>query len=835
MSLNRGALTNAPLSSLAVRETLLGVLQSRDIEGKGVIHSSDFRSCCTDLGFPMGSPTVQDVLIFCTINEDGFIDFSRLKEELRMERHLYNTKPKQDKAPPQTSTATNTDVPWRAELNHKNKIEAEKQAKLIRTHRKEVYDCFQKYSQGLWTVEQVFDIIQGLGIVVTLAFQTLMRTMSLAEIGFHDFNRALIIYDVNETSSTDNRERAAGAPRWDQTDRAQNVREVDHGLFIQRKRINPARSAQTQGNSDLTEAPKPTRKPVMEIDETGEMRTKFRTSEQTRQCIFGPKKDAVMDLQSHNLANMQYGILGEDVPLKYNSELKLVREQIIATLRKVDSGAIDFAEFQEKIYQMGYDLPSSMINALKKSFVAGKVDWVKCIQQLDVDMFKVKALEERTPEEVISGAKEKLLKSILNRGADAMSCLERAFRLMDEDDSKELSLSEFRLGCRKFGLAAKEVSDDDLRILFNAFDSNGNGSLSYDEFLVGLRGNMSPQRKKWVRHAFDKLDRKGIKSINLDDMVEVYDPSYHPDVSKGEKSAREVVTLLINAFDIDQDGQVSYEEFENYYTNLSFAIDSDEEFIQMVKKMWGLGEKAPPPPTIRQAFGPDAETRRPIAKQTHGDIIHWNQEPSEMELKDEVKYQKKALVQGPHSISRVAILWNKIPRNKFNSQAAVDEEKLLMEEWKVDVKCSRRPGPQKNKTTASTLMNWSAAQKKGEAAAAAAAAASAAASVVGSPPTSPSSSSSKWDPNVMPKPQRKMGGDTAYFMRGHGLIPPYDSDYDPSIAKPPKAQGNPRPLSEHFQESVSIEEKSSDAGSYLPPPPPQTGGSSKIKSLADFV
>jgi Ca2+-binding EF-hand superfamily protein len=42
--------------------------------------------------------------------------------------------------------------------------------------------------------------------------------------------------------------------------------------------------------------------------------------------------------------------------------------------------------------------------------------------------------------------------------------------------------------------------------VFLYFDRDGNGFIDCTEFLVGLRGDLAPSRKKFVRMAFDILD-----------------------------------------------------------------------------------------------------------------------------------------------------------------------------------------------------------------------------------------------------------------------------------------------------------------------------------------
>ena len=99
---------------------------------------------------------------------------------------------------------------------------------------------------------------------------------------------------------------------------------------------------------------------------------------------------------------------------------------------------------------------------------------------------------------------------------------------------------------RDYGL---RISDADLRILFNAYDTNGSGALEFDEFKNGIRGELSPQRSKLIRYAFQKMNRTGSPKLSLTDIAEVYNPALNADVLRGRKTARDAVTELLNAFD----------------------------------------------------------------------------------------------------------------------------------------------------------------------------------------------------------------------------------------------------------------------------------------------
>lgn len=80
-------------------------------------------------------------------------------------------------------------------------------------------------------------------------------------------------------------------------------------------------------------------------------------------------------------------------------------------------------------------------------------------------------------------------------------------------------------------------------------------------------------------------------------------------------------------------GSVSENDFLTYYASLSASIESDDAFVYMVRGCWGLSvedfNRAPPAPMLKQRHGPPVPP--PQAKQTHGNVLTWNQEVSDFE------------------------------------------------------------------------------------------------------------------------------------------------------------------------------------------------------------
>lgn len=54
--------------------------------------------------------------------------------------------------------------------------------------------------------------------------------------------------------------------------------------------------------------------------------------------------------------------------------------------------------------------------------------------------------------------------------------------------------------------------------MFDIFDRNGDGEISYEEFISTISGELNARRKAVVTEAFHKLDRNGDGEINVHDL-----------------------------------------------------------------------------------------------------------------------------------------------------------------------------------------------------------------------------------------------------------------------------------------------------------------------------
>lgn len=97
-----------------------------------------------------------------------------------------------------------------------------------------------------------------------------------------------------------------------------------------------------------------------------------------------------------------------------------------------------------------------------------------------------------------------------------------------------------------------------------------------------------------VLKAFAMMDKDGGGIITVSDIVSIYDVSKNPDFIEKRKTKDQILHEFLNQFDGtrgNNDGQVTLEEFIDYYTDLSMGIPTDDYFVAMMETTWQCPEE----------------------------------------------------------------------------------------------------------------------------------------------------------------------------------------------------------------------------------------------------
>ena len=181
---------------------------------------------------------------------------------------------------------------------------------------------------------------------------------------------------------------------------------------------------------------------------------------------------------------------------------------------------------------------------------------------------------------------ERVKNMIISRGgALGIRSMTVILRRMDRNGNKKLDASELQEGLEVYGI---HPSKEEMKTIMHYFDRDGDRSISVTEFLRGIRGRMPRARAKLVRQAFDLLDKTHDEEITVEDLVGAYDASQHPEVIQGGMIEDEVLAEFLTLWDKSRDGIVTWNEFLDYYKDISVGIDRDDYFELMMRNAWHI-------------------------------------------------------------------------------------------------------------------------------------------------------------------------------------------------------------------------------------------------------
>jgi calcium-dependent protein kinase len=127
--------------------------------------------------------------------------------------------------------------------------------------------------------------------------------------------------------------------------------------------------------------------------------------------------------------------------------------------------------------------------------------------------------------------------------------LKEMFKMMDTDGSGSISFEELKEGLRKVG---SNLMEEDVRQLMDAADVDHNGTIDYGEFLAATLNLNKIEREENVFAAFSYLDKDKSGYLTTDELQQAC-----IDLHMGDMCVED----MIREVDQDNDGRIDYNEF----------------------------------------------------------------------------------------------------------------------------------------------------------------------------------------------------------------------------------------------------------------------------------
>ena len=186
-------------------------------------------------------------------------------------------------------------------------------------------------------------------------------------------------------------------------------------------------------------------------------------------------------------------------------------------------------------------------------------------------------------------------------------------RMLSIYDRKHSGLISFDNFYNIFKAYYSNISLADIKSIFSIFESKANPNdnteikiisllqIKYDELLKSIIGNMPLNRQLIVKKVFDSFEKGSDGKIMTNDIKTKFNYSRHPDVLSGKNSAIEIYNDFLDFIETFREYndnlkgkysfEMNYDEFADFYSEISMYIEDDDYFEKLLKNCWNLEEE----------------------------------------------------------------------------------------------------------------------------------------------------------------------------------------------------------------------------------------------------
>ena len=267
--------------------------------------------------------------------------------------------------------------------------------------------------------------------------------------------------------------------------------------------------------------------------------------------------------------------------------------QSLVPLRlRIKPELIDAVFFKYQIENKRHNLKEPFMNTLV--FLDQLYGKKHVVKNSEADKVQKMALLSIKHPAVVKGLKDFRLAIGRRGGLNGIRTLDHALRIYDHNNTNILTINKLKAAIKQFGLDLPEiVVDSVLEAVSRHQKQNGEikatTEINYFNFLKIVRGDI-PKIRENIVQAYNTLDLDKNGYISFQYLIDEYNAYAHPYVKSGRMTmyqAQKDFSVQFNGH-VEQDGKITYNDFLEYYKDLSATVDQDDFFIYMVRKSWNL-------------------------------------------------------------------------------------------------------------------------------------------------------------------------------------------------------------------------------------------------------
>ena len=188
----------------------------------------------------------------------------------------------------------------------------------------------------------------------------------------------------------------------------------------------------------------------------------------------------------------------------------------------------------------------------------------------------------------------KLKYLLIKRGMKSIFILQRMLYIYDKNQSGEIPYDKL---CDIFEIYNIDITKDDIFEIFNLLDKEHNGFIKYNDLIQILINDTNNNRINLIKYLFDKMSR-GKNYIELNDIKKYFKPERYPDVIDKIKTRDEIIFDFFDSIEVFKEyninlkneniinGVMDYNDFENYFKEISMSITDDKIFDYVIHFCW---------------------------------------------------------------------------------------------------------------------------------------------------------------------------------------------------------------------------------------------------------
>ena len=195
---------------------------------------------------------------------------------------------------------------------------------------------------------------------------------------------------------------------------------------------------------------------------------------------------------------------------------------------------------------------------------------------------------------------------LISRGNKSIFRFQRMLSIYDRNHSGLISFDNFYTIFQAYYI---NFSLSDIKLLFSLFDTSTNNKnenykdtstfkIKYDDLLKSVIGEMPEKRQLLVKKVFDSFDKDSNGKIMTSDLKTKFNYQRHPDVLNGKNTANEVYSDFLDFLETFREYNdnlrggysfsMSFEEFCEFYSEISMSIEDDNYFENMLINCWNI-------------------------------------------------------------------------------------------------------------------------------------------------------------------------------------------------------------------------------------------------------